>query len=1029
MVGVSSRTRSKKVPLFSSFSLDCSSSKRKKSDEDVMSLESVSGSKRRRVKDESFVFPKNDEVIFIDQDDYYEDGSEHCDVDVKKEGKIDEKCGWGRENPITIEESDEDFVGSDESDEDDDSEENDTSDEDFNVGEVNEISDNDDESSSDSSFVDDEEEEVEEEEEEEVEVEEKKKKGSRKYFNVVEQLAREVNDEISGEEEEKKKKGSRESFNVVEELIREVNDEKSGEEVEKEKKVNEIFDSDGNSNDVDNDEEEVREEEKENEISESDGSSNDVIVDDEEEEKEKGLREPNNAVEEVSREVNDEKIGEEEEKEKKKVDEIFGNDDGSSNQIIVDDVEEKVRDEEKKRMKEDKEEDLDPLWQECNNCLMEEEEHLSEEDKKSGISKKSNQKKKIKTGSSVYNKEVEHSDYGSATASTTFNPMKGSSSKRNETSENVRDEEKKGLRKPNNVVEEDEEEIREDLDPLWQEYDNGLMEEGSSSKRNEASSETHKAKSIEGFESKGQKRFESKGQDKKESKDNNGLNQRGINAYFTSKDLSLVKLLAECYSDKKSSMNNDPILLEVNSDHDDVNPLETRKPPVFVETPLIWSLKKVQEVELTEEEEEERRKNEELNPIWDEMVMCINESEAESKIGNLGTNEATQENNGSASSRCEHVTIYDEEIGVYCKSCGEVITESKYMTQLVRDKYPYEGYEKRASLEDSGNASRFDYSQSQFNASDGDLDANFCQEKGTVWDLIPEVKETLYPHQQEGFKVIWKNLAGSINRKKLKNADPEKEGGCIISHAPGTGKTRLTIVFLMAYLKVFPKCFPVIVAPAGLLHTWEDEFRKWNIGVPFHNLNNPELSGKEHQDAVNELNWSSAQHTTVDTRMAKLISWYKETSILGISYTLYKELAGTVESENENTKNQANPRAIWLTDFIALFSLCGRYGRVMLRSEAFLASSASELFATSARDPYALHLWLEKGDGLFDKCCSELLDIKYWHFEELECFCYVISCAFVVVNVVSHKPLSGGCLALSRLYLIRLCPDAYKYSH
>ncbi|PNX98351.1 SNF2 family amino-terminal protein [Trifolium pratense] len=117
----------------------------------------------------------------------------------------------------------------------------------------------------------------------------------------------------------------------------------------------------------------------------------------------------------------------------------------------------------------------------------------------------------------------------------------------------------------------------------------------------------------------------------------------------------------------------------------------------------------------------------------------------------------------------------------------------------------------------------------------------------------------------------------------------------------------------MAYLKVFPECFPVIIAPAGLLLTWEDEFKKWNIGVPFHNLNNPELSGKEHDDAVNAFNWSTAQHSKVDTRMVKLISWYKETSILGISYTLYKKLAGAVESEdeggeseNERTKNQAS---------------------------------------------------------------------------------------------------------------------------
>ncbi|WJX81495.1 hypothetical protein P8452_64368 [Trifolium repens] len=451
------------------------------------------------------------------------------------------------------------------------------------------------------------------------------------------------------------------------------------------------------------------------------------------------------------------------------------------------------------------------------------------------------------------------------------------------------------------------------------------MKGSSSSSSNQEASQKQKAKSVEkkvsdvsdcheGNQQHGKRSWNNS--DKEKKVESNAFNyqrgQRAKSAYFTTKDLSLVKLLSECYSDKKNSTKNDPVLLEGYSDNDDddddddVNQCDTRKPPVCVETPLIWSLKKVQEVELTEEEEEERRKNEVLKPIWDEMEMLINESEAESKIGNLGINEATEENNGSPSSHCEHDIIYDEEIGDYCKSCGTVITESKYKTQLVRDSFPNEGYEKRASSEDSGNASLIGCSQSQFNASDGDLDANFCHKKGTVWDLIPEVKETLYPHQQEGFEVIWKNLAGSIKLRKLKNADPDREGGCIISHAPGTGKTRLTIVFLMAYLKVFPKCFPVIIAPSGLLHTWEDEFKKWNIGVPFHNLNNEELSGKEHDDAVNELNLSNAQHSKEDTRMVKLISWYKETSILGISYTLYKKLAGAVQSENKKMKNQAS---------------------------------------------------------------------------------------------------------------------------
>jgi len=216
-----------------------------------------------------------------------------------------------------------------------------------------------------------------------------------------------------------------------------------------------------------------------------------------------------------------------------------------------------------------------------------------------------------------------------------------------------------------------------------------------------------------------------------------------------------------------------------------------------------------------------------------------------------------------------------------------------------------EGSGRRVSFDDSVNSSLFD--GSQFNVSDDDSDDNYFHKEGTVWDLIPGVKQDLYPHQQEGFEFIWKNLAGNTNLRKLKKAVPCREGGCIISHAPGTGKTRLTIEFLKAYLKVFPKCLPVIVAPANLLHTWEEEFKNWDIGVPFHNLNNHELSGKVHDDVVNLLNWSNSQHSVDTMRMVKLISWCKEKSILGISYSLYEKLAGGGgESDDERKEIMGN---------------------------------------------------------------------------------------------------------------------------
>ncbi|XP_045797836.1 SNF2 domain-containing protein CLASSY 3-like [Trifolium pratense] len=337
---------------------------------------------------------------------------------------------------------------------------------------------------------------------------------------------------------------------------------------------------------------------------------------------------------------------------------------------------------------------------------------------------------------------------------------------------------------------------------------------------------------------------------------------------------------------KNTKQNGDSVVLEVKDD-DGVNRQDTRPQDT------IWSLgKKVEEAAPKMEEEE----------LWDEMDRVRREDEVESMIGNIGTNVASNKNMEDTFSLCNHDTRLDEEIGVYCRLCDLVVTEIRYISEPVVDRYPNEGSGRRASI-GGDDVSLFDWSH--INVSDYDSKTNFSHNEGTVWDKIPDVKQTLYPHQQEGFEFIWKNMAGSIELQNLKNADPRSEGGCIISHAPGTGKTRLTIVFLKAYLKVFPKCMPIIVAPASILLTWEEEFKKWDIGVPFHNLSSRELSGKEHADAVNTFNMSNTRHGIEETRMAKLISWFKETSILGISYDLYgMKCKDTKKKKHESVKER-----------------------------------------------------------------------------------------------------------------------------
>ncbi|KVH95261.1 Helicase, C-terminal [Cynara cardunculus var. scolymus] len=52
---------------------------------------------------------------------------------------------------------------------------------------------------------------------------------------------------------------------------------------------------------------------------------------------------------------------------------------------------------------------------------------------------------------------------------------------------------------------------------------------------------------------------------------------------------------------------------------------------------------------------------------------------------------------------------------------------------------------------------------------------------------------------------------------------------------------------------MYPNSRPLIIAPRCMLLTWEEEFKKWDVDVPFYILNNNECSGQEDTLAVSLL--------------------------------------------------------------------------------------------------------------------------------------------------------------------------------
>ncbi|RAL50678.1 hypothetical protein DM860_015825 [Cuscuta australis] len=244
----------------------------------------------------------------------------------------------------------------------------------------------------------------------------------------------------------------------------------------------------------------------------------------------------------------------------------------------------------------------------------------------------------------------------------------------------------------------------------------------------------------------------------------------------------------------------------------------------------------------------------------------------------------------------KHFLILDEQIGLICKHCSLVHRERRFILPSFAIKTGGRRYAKCFD----GYDNTFGYGLPS-GAAGSPHCSSISDGGGTVWDVLPRrSKETMYPHQREGFEFLWRNIAGDIHIENLKKLTPDGGQGCIISHAPGTGKTRLTITFLFSFMKLFPTCRPLIIAPLSMLLTWEAEFKKWEVDIPFHNMNNHALSGREFAHAADGFALPYEPKGWESKRVLKLCAWARGSGILGISYRLFEQLVRVNENREDD---------------------------------------------------------------------------------------------------------------------------------
>ncbi|CAL1376024.1 unnamed protein product [Linum trigynum] len=301
---------------------------------------------------------------------------------------------------------------------------------------------------------------------------------------------------------------------------------------------------------------------------------------------------------------------------------------------------------------------------------------------------------------------------------------------------------------------------------------------------------------------------------------------------------------------------------------------------------------------------EKSEEQKELDSLWDEMALaqyenedCPSVSEAPEQVD--VSSPGVKADPFTLCRQGKHQLVVDDEIGLLCRYCSFVQTEIRYHVAPFAEKYyrtVNRGTSNKGEKEipdgpaDCDSDARLDHSRQ-------------CMlDEGTVWDIIPWIRKGLHKHQRDGFEFLWRNIGGDIRLNKLKEAECSSGlSGCVISHAPGTGKTRLTIRFLQTYMKKYPKCRPMIIVPCSMLLPWEAEFKSLEVPEPRHNLNDLKLTGKESVVATDLLKDIRDAHAV---RWVKLYSWQRETGILLLSYTLFEELVG--KGMRKKRKNQGD---------------------------------------------------------------------------------------------------------------------------
>lgn len=143
----------------------------------------------------------------------------------------------------------------------------------------------------------------------------------------------------------------------------------------------------------------------------------------------------------------------------------------------------------------------------------------------------------------------------------------------------------------------------------------------------------------------------------------------------------------------------------------------------------------------------------------------------------------------------------------------------------------------------------------------------------------PRHSKIMKSHQAEGFNFLVRNLA------------TDNPCGCILAHAPGSGKTFMVISFIQSFMEKYPFARPLVILPKGILPTWKKEFLLWQV------------------EEIPLLDFYSAKADNRSQQLEVLKQWAGEKSILFLGYKQFSSIV----CDNDTSKISAACQEILLT--------------------------------------------------------------------------------------------------------------------